>query len=250
MNIGHGKREAGRAIMRVTERLELAEQIACELQSRYTFAELDRFLSAFGIDVSRTEWGNSKRVYARDILSAESEELLRAVAEELDMDPRTAAGRVVNFPEAWRDTTDFRLFISHISKDKAVAHRLKEALAAYSIAGFVAHDDIEPTSAWEREIERGLLTMDAMVAVLTEGFSKSHWCQQEVGFALGRGAKVISFKWGEDPVGFLSKDQALPRRSRTADEIAVEIDRLLAKDSRTAGRLTAAKGTKDDDVPF
>lgn len=235
--------------MRVTERLELAEQIACELQSRYTFSELDRFLTAFGLDVSRIEWGNSKRVYARDILSAEPEKLLRAIAEELDMHAATKSGRVVNYPEAWRDATDFRLFISHVSKDKAVAHRLREALASYSIAGFVAHDDIEPTSAWEAEIERALWTMDAMVAVLTEGFSKSHWCQQEVGFALGRGAKVISFKWGEDPVGFLSKDQALPRSSRTAEQIAAAIDRLLAKDSRTADRLANAKSA-DEDIPF
>lgn len=235
--------------MRVTERLELAERLGSELQSRYTFAELDRFLGAFGIDVSKHEWGNSKRIYARDILSAEPETILRAVAEELETDPATAAGRVLNPPAAWQNTTDLRLFISHISKDKAVAQRLKEALAHHSIAGFVAHEDIEPTEAWEREIERALLNMDAMVAVLTDGFHKSHWCQQEVGFALGRGAKVISFKWGEDPVGFLSKDQALPRRNRTAEQIAAEIDRLLAKDARTADRLAKAKAA-DDEVPF
>jgi hypothetical protein len=235
--------------MRVTERLELAERLGSELQSRYTFAELDRFLTAFGIDVSRVEWGSSKRVYARDILSAEPEKVLRAVAEELEMDAATKSGRVMNLPDLWRNTSDFRLFISHVSKDKAVAHRLREALAGYSIAGFVAHDDIEPTSAWEAEIERALWAMDGMVAVLTGGFAASYWCQQEVGFALGRGAKVISFKWGEDPVGFLSKDQALPRRNRTAEQIAAEIDRLLGKDSRTADRLAAAKGS-DDGVPF
>ena len=236
--------------MRVTERLELAERIAVELQSRYTFAELDRFLVAFGIDTQHLEWGNSKRVYARDILSAGSESLVRAIAEELDMDDLAKTGRVVNFPQVWRESTDFRLFISHISKDKQIAHRLKEALADYGIAGFVAHDDIDPTTAWEREIERGLWTMDAMVAVLTDGFHNSHWCQQEVGFALGRGAKVISFKWGEDPVGFLSKDQALPRRNRTAEQIAAEIDRLLAKDGRTSDQLMKAKDAKADNVPF
>src|SRR4051812_21711821 len=210
--------------MRVTERLALAEALGTELQSRYTFAELDRFLTAFGIDISKHEWGNSKRVYARDILSAEPERVLRAIAEELELDAASGAGRVTDFPEVWRKTTDFRLFISHVSKDKVIAHRLREALAKISsIAGFVAHDDIEPTTAWEREVERALWTMDAMVAVLTEGFGKSHWCQQEVGFALGRGTKVISFKWGEDPVGFLSKDQALPRKNRTAEQIAAEI---------------------------
>jgi hypothetical protein len=235
--------------MRVTERLALAERLGSELQRRYTFAELDRFLSAFGIDVSKTDWGNSKRIYARDILGAEPEKVLRAVAEELELDAATASGRVMDFPEAWRNTSDFRLFISHISKDKGIAQRLKEALAANSIAGFVAHEDIEPAAAWEREIERALWTMDAMVAVLTEGFCNSHWCQQEVGFALGRGVKVISFKWGEDPVGFLSKDQALPRRDRTAEQIAAEIDRLLTKDGRTVDRLAAAKAA-DDGVPF
>lgn len=219
----------------------LAERLGSELQQRYTFSELDRFLAAFGIDISKHEHGGSKRIYARDILSAEPEKILRAVAEELDMDAATAAGRVADFPGAWRGIPDFRLFISHVSKDKGIAHRLREALSTYSISGFVAHDDIEPTTAWEREIERGLWTMDAMLAVLTDGFSKSHWCQQEVGFALGRGTKVISFKWGENPVGFLSKDQALPRRNRTAEQIAAEIDRLLKKDSRTASRLADAK---------
>jgi hypothetical protein len=232
--------------MRVTEKLALAERLGAELQSRYTFAELDRFLAAFGIDISKHEWGNSKRVYSRDILSAEPERVLRAVAEELELDPASTTGRVTDFPEAWRGKTDFRLFISHVSKDKAIAHRLREALGKISsIAGFVAHDDIEPTSAWEREIERALWTMDAMVAVLTAGFAKSHWCQQEVGFALGRGTKIISFKWGEDPVGFLGKDQALPRRDRTAEQIAAEITRLLKKDPRTAKRIADAEA-----IPF
>jgi hypothetical protein len=231
--------------MRVTERLDLAERIATELQRRYTFPDIDSFFQAFKVDTRYTEWGSSKRIYAKGILSDEPESTLREMAEELGIGALSVGVRATDFPEVWRNTSDFRLFISHVSKDKAIAHRLREALGRYSIAGFVAHDDIEPTTAWEREIERGLGTMDAMVAVLTDGFSKSHWCQQEVGFALGRGSKVISFKWGEDPVGFLSKDQALARRNRTAEQIAAEIDRLLKKDPRTADRLADAKG-----IPF
>jgi len=231
--------------VRVTDQLALAERIASELQRRYTFPDIDSFFKAFNVDTRYAEWGSSKRLYAKGVLSDEPESTLREIAEELGIDPASAAARAVDFPEAWRGVSDLRLFISHVSKDKAIAHRLRDALRAYSIAGFVAHDDIEPTTAWEREIERGLGTMDAMVAVLTAGFAKSHWCQQELGFALGRGTKVISFKWGEDPVGFLSKDQALPRRNRTAEQIAAEIDRLLKKDERTANRLAEAKA-----IPF
>jgi len=236
--------------MRVSERLELAERIAAELQSRYTFSDIDAFFRGFNIDTRELEWGSSKRLYAKGVLADEPEKTLLAIAEELEINGPGPSGRATTLPEAWKNTTDFRLFISHISKDKAVAHRLREALAAYSIAGFVAHDDIEPTSAWEREIERALWTMDAMVAVLTVGFSKSNWCQQEVGIGLGRGSKIISFKWGEDPVGFIGKEQALPRQNRTAEQIAAEIDRLLSKDPRTADRLAAAKAADSDHVPF
>lgn len=125
----------------------------------------------------------------------------------------------------------------------------------YGILGFVAHEDIHPTLEWQSEIERALHTMDAFIAVHTLGFSASFWTQQEVGFAVGRGVKVISFKMGEDPTGFISKQQALARRDRSAEAIAEEIDSLLSEDARTADRLKQAKeslgpASKWDDVPF
>ena len=63
--------------------------------------------------------------------------------------------------------------------------------------------------------------MDAFIAIHTPGFSASFWTQQEVGFAVGRGVKIISLRMGEDPTGFISKHQALARRQRTAEEIAL-----------------------------
>ena len=128
-------------------------------------------------------------------------------------------------------------------------------MAPYGIAGFVAHEDILPTLEWQVEIERGLRTMDGFIAVHTLGFSQSYWCQQEVGFALGSGKKIISFKMGEDPTGFISKQQALARRDRSAEDIAKEIDGLLALDPRTRDKLASAKealvtSTTMDDVPF
>ena len=83
--------------------------------------------------------------------------------------------------------------------------------------------------------------MDAFIAVHTKGFSGSFWTQQEVGFAVGRGVKIISLRMGEDPTGFISKRQALSRRSRPAEEIAKEIDHLLSNDELTSTKLQAAK---------
>ena len=92
--------------------------------------------------------------------------------------------------------------------------------------------------------------MDAFVAVHTPGFKDSVWTQQEVGFALGRGTKVISFNMGEDPTGFIGKHQALARQRRSAEAIAEEISSLLLADRRTADKLRAAQDTLIDDVPF
>lgn len=223
--------------------MELLEKVGAELQRRYTFTDIDAFFSALNISIPNVDgWGgaNSKRVYAKSVLSRVSEVDLLRVAIELGLVPAREFGAVAP-PANWQGTKAFRLFISHISKDKANATRLKGALARYDIAGFVAHEDIHPTLAWLDELERGLQTMDALIAVHTIGFKDSTWCQQEVGFALGRGTKVISFKMGEDPTGFIGKHQALPRQNRTAEQIAEEIDKLLSIDPRTKDRLKEAK---------
>lgn len=150
-------------------------------------------------------------------------------------------GETVSSPPAnWLDTPRFRLFISHIAIHKENAKRLKNCLDRYGIDAFVAHEDIEPTLEWQSEVEKALRTMDAFLAIHTVGFSKSIWAQQEVGYAVARGVKIISLQMGEDPTGFISKNQALPRRSRKAEAIAAEIDKILAKDPRTKDRLKAA----------
>jgi hypothetical protein len=97
--------------------------------------------------------------------------------------------------------------------------------------------------------------MQAFIAIHTKGFSQSVWTQQEVGFAVARGVKLISLKMGEDPTGFISKQQALPRRDRSAEEIAKEIDGILSGDERTATKSLEAKRARgivalDDEIPF
>ena len=93
---------------------------------------------------------------------------------------------------------------------------------------------------WQAEIERGLATMDAMVAILTPGFRDSVWTNQEIGFALGRGAKIISLRMGEDPPGFISAEQAIPQQQRMAVDIAPVIVGLLSDDERTTMRMAEA----------
>jgi hypothetical protein len=61
---------------------------------------------------------------------------------------------------------------------------------------------------------------------------------------------------GKKTTEFISKNQALARRNRTADQIALEVDAILAADPLTAEKLDAAKKVNhiglvvDDDIPF
>ena len=135
----------------------------------------------------------------------------------------------------------FRLFITHLAENKAGAHKLKEALATYQVAAFVAHDDIEPTREWQLEIERALRTMDALVAILSPKFIESKWCDQEVGIAIGRGKLVLPVRAGADPHGFMGKYQALQAvDAGDAATLAAKIVDVLSQHSQSSDRMTEA----------
>ena len=120
----------------------------------------------------------------------------------------------------------YKVFLSHKNEVKKEAKALKEKLRDYGISSFVAHVDIEPTKEWQCEIELALLSMDCMVALLTEKFHDSPWTDQEIGYALGRGVPVIPVRIEKDPYGFIGKFQAVSCSWETAPG---EIGRILMK---------------------
>jgi hypothetical protein len=121
-----------------------------------------------------------------------------------------------------------RLFVSHVSRVKASAARLKAALEPLGVDAFVAHNDIEPTLEWALEIELALRSMHALCAVITPDFHSSLWCDQEVGFALGRPVPVLTVRSGADPYGLMGKAQAIPGADN-ADAMAERVFSVLMK---------------------
>jgi hypothetical protein len=237
--------------VKVSERLTIIDKIGRELQTRYRFDEIDIYLEAFGVSTPTEITVNSKWVYVKTALRNVPLQTIAKIAEDLGIGPLSKIAADANPPECWKDGTKFRLFISHIAKDKKLSVRLKDCLAQYGISGFVAHEDIRPTLAWQHEIEKALFAMEAMVAVHTKGFSASFWTQQEIGFALGRGIKVISLRMDEDPVGFVSKTQALSRGTRTAEQVSAEIVNLLQSDELTTKRMAEVSASDEDaEIPF
>jgi hypothetical protein len=131
-----------------------------------------------------------------------------------------------------------RVFLSHKATVKVEVSRLKQSFARCGIGAFVAHEDIEPTREWQREIERALFSMDALVALLTSDFHDSSWTDQEVGVAIGRGVPLIAVRLGLDPYGLMGKGQGLGGCSWTdTDSIASTTFDLLSKRLSDKSRL-------------
>jgi hypothetical protein len=119
------------------------------------------------------------------------------------------------------------MFISHLTADKMPASNLKIALSYYGVSCFVSHEDIEPTKEWANEIEKALSTMDGLCAIITPKFNNSLWCDQEVGFALGRKVLVIPICKDCDPYGIMGKYQGIQSKNESANILAKEIFKIL-----------------------
>ena len=122
----------------------------------------------------------------------------------------------------WGENT-LRIFLSHTAEYKTIATEVKDHLKDYGITCFVAHEDIQPLQEWQSEIEVALFTMDALIALLTEGFRGSDWTDQEIGVAVGRQVPIFPIRLGEDPYGFIGKYQALQGAGKTSMAIGDEI---------------------------
>lgn len=161
-----------------------------------------------------------------------------AISPILEEPKRSAASRVApaDVEHLWKSGM-LRLFLSHISAEKADVSKLKLALLKWGVDSFVAHEDIQPNQLWQAEIELALKSMHALAALLTPGFHESKWTDQEVGFALGKGTLVIPIRLGLDPYGFIGKQQGLSGKLDVPESLASNIVDLLLKHRTTADTM-------------
>ena len=137
--------------LKASEKLDLIDRIGRELQQKYTFSDIDIYLKDFHVKPPIDPSFNSKWVYSKQALAGVGSETILEIAADLGMAAFSSA-ITMKPPKIWEESEKFKLFISHISKDKDKAMRLKETLVAYNISAFVAHEDIEPTLVWQDEI--------------------------------------------------------------------------------------------------
>ena len=127
----------------------------------------------------------------------------------------------------WGGPSPVRAFLSHTAEFKAEAAKIKIGLSWYGIAGFLAHEDITPTSEWQEEILFALQTMDLMIPLLTRTFQESQWTGQEIGYGFARQKPFIPVRLGSDPYGFIGKYQALNYSGDTYSDLGRSIFELM-----------------------
>lgn len=225
--------------MNKLEKRELISFVGRELQERMTFSDIDAYFTEYGIPTDHTPSANSKWVYVKEVLAGVEDDIILEMASELKINHDAVSETpLVNDEEAtfWKPG-HFRLFLSHLSSFKVKVYQLKKALEKYGVSSFVAHEDIEPTKLWEKEIEKGLFSMDALCAILMPGFKESNWTDQEIGVAIGRGILVIPIRKEMDPYGFIGKFQGFQANNKTIGEVAEGIFRILSSHDKTRSKL-------------
>jgi hypothetical protein len=226
--------------MRAIDRVHAERQLLAAFKEQMGWSDIELFFRR--MRVSQPEMGSSYSLgdLTRGYLANCSDEVLLEIAHQLGLDvtpEKHNDGLIVLGDSKYWLIDHFRAFISHVHTAKLQAGGLRRALQRYAISAFVAHEDIETSDEWREEILRSLISMDALVAILTPDFNSSKWTDQEVGVAVARDVLLIPINAGESPYGFLSKYQALSSKGLRAKDVAVEVFRTICTNARTKGRM-------------
>lgn len=204
-----------------SQRVKVIQDIAVHLEAE-EWTTIDLILKQFGLPYS-DQWSGDKQSYIVEMIGGAKDQELVELGQHFGMD-FGAAGAAAAAPETpyWTEGK-LRVFISHLTTERQQAADIQKALARLGMSGFVAHNDIHPTVEWQIEIETALSTCEMLVALIHPDFKASAWCDQEIGYALGRGVPVFAVRCGADPHGFVGRFQAFNGNGKTPSQIATEL---------------------------
>lgn len=229
--------------MKPGERIRLITESVESLLKR-VWPEAQLTLDQFGFDTfePNRDWGDfdERTYFVQQIKNHNDEKLVDLHTYLLGAD--AAPGQIDESSQPW-DRHTVRLFISHKYDDRIFVGEVKRILGLYyDIDAFVAHNDIEPNEIWRSVIKSALTSCHVLVAMLHPEFHSSQWCDQEVGWALGRDIPVAAIRRDDEARtldGFLEERQDIKivtSQSRLEWVLAWKIFLLVLNDSRTHER--------------
>ena len=142
------------------------------------------------------------------------------------------------------DSSPVKAFISYETADVGYANRISRLLKEYNIEAFVAYKDAKEGEEFQEEILTALGEMDFFISIHTEQFSKSVWCQQEVGIAIASRVKIIPIKLRTPPDGFIGKIHAIARNTDKIESVVEKILNILEESPKTKDLYSAKVADK------
>jgi hypothetical protein len=147
---------------------------------------------------------------------------------------------------------EYRVFISHSSKDKEFANLAVRELRSSSVAPWIDNEQIITGDDIFERLGQGLQTMDVLVFIISRAALESEWIKREVRYAAGREveekrALVLPFIIDDTPINALDwflRHRNVSRVNPDADgakQIANDVGRVIERRS-----ITSASGSSGD----
>ncbi len=92
-------------------------------------------------------------------------------------------------PDTSRDKAG--VFVSYAREDEAIVERLATALRANGRDVWLDTDDIRGSEEWERAVDAGIDSSDAVAFVLSPAFVGSQQCRRELEYAVHNGKRLV-----------------------------------------------------------
>jgi hypothetical protein len=224
------------------ERFQMIRQVTEQVQddALWPTTSLEILLQQFGLesmDLSDS-WSSRKAEFARIVGAATDETLVGIYATVLNIDEEHAlsSASVPDDHGLWNEG-HVRVFLSHTAREKEFVGEVSRELAVVGVHGFVAHETMKIERPWQSQIEIALRTAEAFVGLVHPPFNESAWCQQELGWAKGRGLPEFFIRIGANPQGFAGSTQWPSGYERTAKEVAYEIVAWLERATDFTNRI-------------
>ncbi len=221
--------------MRPIDRVNAVRQITTEMASNFDFDDIKLFFTRMGR--ARPQGSYSRAELVRAYLANCDDGAVLDVGDQLGLANQYKQGHGELGESKYWLLDHFRMFISHVHTAKKSAANLKSSLQNFGISTFVAHEDISVSEEWRDEILKSLLSMDGMIAVLTQDFGGSKWTDQEVGFAVCRDVLVIPLNKGLISYGFIEKYQALNTSGMSVGEVSEQVFRTVCANDKTKTKM-------------
>jgi hypothetical protein len=223
-----GNRSAGHDCARMVgmalthrDRFRIKSQLCDALDNgpEWTLTRRNLLFAEFSLPQQDGEWDGWS--LADVLVEASDETLIELFGIVLGVDTNEVVNMVESAPtdSGWKSGYT-RVFLSHSAQHKEFAGEVAHELAVRGIHAFVAHDAMEYSQPWQEQIEHALRTMEAFVALVHPEARESTWCNQEIGWALGRRIPRYVVRMGADPAGFVGREQWPSANTRTAKQVA------------------------------